>query len=112
MRRLYLLLCKLFLKTMKKFLRPSEQGAHGYFLKKTPAQRLIEGIREVMAGGAPMTPAVARKVLEMYHEKQPVTAKQAQFNLSERELEILSLLVKGMSYKMMRRCGRYQAGIR
>lgn len=75
-------------------------GAHGYFLKKTPAQKLIEGIREVMAGGAPMTPAVARKVLEMYHE-QPGTPKQSQFNLSERELQILSLLVKGMSYKMI-----------
>jgi DNA-binding NarL/FixJ family response regulator len=75
-------------------------GAHGYFLKKTPAQKLIEGIREVMAGGAPMTPVVARKVLEMYRE-QPETAKQAQFNLSERELQILSLLVKGMSYKMI-----------
>jgi DNA-binding NarL/FixJ family response regulator len=75
-------------------------GAHGYFLKKTPAQKLIEGIREVMEGGAPMTPAVARKVLEMYHE-QPDTAKRSQFNLSERELEILSLLVKGLSYKMI-----------
>ncbi len=54
----------------------------------------------MIAGGAPMTPAVARKVLEMYRE-QPETAKQSQFNLSERELQILSLLVKGMSYKMI-----------
>ncbi len=75
-------------------------GAHGYFLKKTPAQKLIEGIREVIAGGAPMTPAVARKVLEMYRG-QPETVKQSQFNLSERELQILSLLVKGLSYKMI-----------
>lgn len=75
-------------------------GAHGYFLKKTPAQKLIEGIREVMEGGAPMTPAVARKVLEMHHE-QSHAANQSQFNLSERELQILSLLVKGLSYKMI-----------
>jgi DNA-binding NarL/FixJ family response regulator len=73
-------------------------GAHGYFLKKTPSQKLIEGIREVLDGGAPMTPAVARKVLEMYHEQPSKTEK---FSLSERELEILSMLVKGMSYKMI-----------
>ncbi len=75
-------------------------GAHGYFLKKTPAQKLIEGIREVMEGGAPMSPAVARKVLEMHHE-QPSGAKSQVFPLSDRELEILSLLVKGHSYKMI-----------
>lgn len=75
-------------------------GAHGYFLKKTPSQKLIEGIREVLEGGAPMTPAVARKVLEMYHE-QPSFAKEAKFHLTDRELEILSMLVKGMSYKMI-----------
>ncbi len=75
-------------------------GAHGYFLKKTPSQKLIEGIREVLDGGAPMAPSVARKVLEMYHE-QPSAAKHEKFSLSERELEILSMLVKGMSYKMI-----------
>jgi len=41
-------------------------GAHGYFLKKTPPNKLIEGIRDVLEGGAPMTPSVARKVLEMF----------------------------------------------
>jgi len=75
-------------------------GAHGYFLKKTPWQKLIEGIREVLDGGAPMTPSVARKVLEMHHE-QPAAAKQQKFSLSERKLQILSMLVKGMSYKMI-----------
>lgn len=75
-------------------------GAHGYFLKKTPSQKLMEGIREVMEGGAPMTPAVARQVLEMYHH-QPNTVRQAELNLSDRELEILSMLVKGLSYKMI-----------
>lgn len=84
----------------EKIFQAIRAGAHGYFLKKTPAQKLVEGIREVLDGGAPMTPAVARKVLEMYHE-QPATAKKEQFALSERELEILGLLVKGMSYKMI-----------
>ncbi len=84
----------------EKIFQAIRAGAHGYFLKKTPSQKLIEGIREVLEGGAPMTPIVARKVLEMYHE-QPAAAKQNKFQLSERELEILSLLVKGMSYKMI-----------
>lgn len=75
-------------------------GAHGYFLKKTPAQKLVDGIREVLEGGAPMTPAIARKVLEMYRE-QPAAAPPEQFMLSSRELEILSMLVKGLSYKMI-----------
>jgi DNA-binding NarL/FixJ family response regulator len=83
----------------EKIFQAIRAGAHGYFLKKTPSQKLIEGIREVVEGGAPMTPTVARKVLDMYHE-QP-TAKLEKFDLSERELEILSLLVKGLSYKMI-----------
>ncbi len=84
----------------EKIFQAIRAGAHGYFLKKTPSQKLIEGIHEVIDGGAPMTPAVARKVLEMYHEK-PAASNQAKFQLSERELEILSMLVRGMSYKMI-----------
>ncbi len=83
----------------EKIFQAIRAGAHGYFLKKTPSHKLLEGIREALDGGAPMTPTVARKVLEMYHE-QPVI-KQEKFDLSERELEILSLLVKGLSYKMI-----------
>jgi len=74
-------------------------GAHGYFLKKTPPQKLIEGIRDVRDGGAPMTASVARKVLEVFqHQPQRGPNK---FDLTDREFEILSHLVKGMSYKMI-----------
>lgn len=75
-------------------------GAHGYFLKKTPPEKLVEGIRDALEGGAPMTPIIARKVLEMMHE-HTAGKKTEQFQLTPRELEILSLLVKGMSYKMI-----------
>ena len=74
-------------------------GAHGYFLKKTTPQKLIEGIRDVRDGGAPMTASVARKVLEVF-QHQSSRGKNT-FELTERELEILSHLVKGMSYKMI-----------
>jgi DNA-binding NarL/FixJ family response regulator len=75
-------------------------GAHGYFLKKTPPEKLIEGIHEVLDGGAPMTSSVARKVLHMFTQ-QPADKNNNQFQLTAREIEILSMLSKGMSYKMI-----------
>ncbi|MEO8591398.1 MAG: response regulator transcription factor [Flavobacteriales bacterium] len=71
-------------------------GADGYFLKQTPPARLIEGIQEAQEGGAPMTPSVARSVLRMMEGKTP---KANEFDLTERERAILSLLVKGHTYK-------------
>lgn len=79
-------------------------GAHGYFLKKTKPEKLIEGIREVLEGGAPMTPSVARQVLTMFTAKSDAGEKNL-FNLTEREIEILSMLSKGMSYKMIADAG-------
>lgn len=75
-------------------------GADGYILKKTSPEKLIEGILDVMEGGAPMTPSVARYVLRMFQSKteKPNTAITT---LSQREKEILSHLVNGLSYKMI-----------
>jgi DNA-binding NarL/FixJ family response regulator len=72
-------------------------GADGYFLKQTTPNRLIEGIREALEGGAPMTPSVARRVLRMVEAKPAQRAEE--FQLTEREQEILALLVKGHTYK-------------
>jgi DNA-binding NarL/FixJ family response regulator len=79
-------------------------GAHGYFLKKTSPDKLIEGIRDVLEGGAPMTPSVARKVLHMLTQ-QSANKSRNQFELTGREIEILSMLSKGMSYKMIADAG-------
>ena len=80
-------------------------GAHGYFLKKTSPIKLIDGIRDVLDGGAPMTPSVAKKVLQFFKNNSETKTLQT-FDLTEREKEILSLLVKGMSYKMIgEHCG-------
>ena len=79
-------------------------GANGYFLKKTKPDKLIEGIRDVLEGGAPMTSSVARKVLHMFTQ-QASDKSVNQFNLTDRELEILSMLGKGMSYKMIADAG-------
>ncbi|HEY0677492.1 MAG TPA: response regulator transcription factor [Chitinophagaceae bacterium] len=72
-------------------------GADGYLLKKTPPDRLIEGLKDVYNGGAPMTPSIARKVLQAFPKKE----KNHHEPLTEKELEILQLLVQGNSYKQV-----------
>ena len=75
-------------------------GADGYILKKASPAKLIDGIREVMEGGAPMSPSVARQTLLLFSQRTPLK-KEKEFNLTEREIEILNLRVKGYSYKMI-----------
>ena len=75
-------------------------GASGYILKNTSPSRFLDFIKETNEGGAPMSPSVATKVLKMMAEQSPST-KSESFNLSDREKEILSCLVKGMSYKLI-----------
>ena len=74
-------------------------GADGYILKKTPTAKLLEAIKDVAEGGSPMTPTVARQVLLLFNNKRGNVKKD--FHLTSRELEILSFLVKGYSYKMI-----------
>ncbi len=79
-------------------------GADGYLLKKTPPAKLLDAIGEVRAGGAPMTPAIARQVLRLFPKTPPRAAPnpdESPANLSAREQEILGLLVEGYSYKMI-----------
>ncbi|MCB9342005.1 MAG: response regulator transcription factor [Lewinellaceae bacterium] len=74
-----------------------EAGASGYLLKDTPPMKLYEAIKDVILGGAPMSPGIARRVLERF--KKPPVAHALSFHLSKRETEILQLLVKGHTYK-------------
>jgi DNA-binding NarL/FixJ family response regulator len=75
-------------------------GASGYLLKNTPPARLLQAIVEVFEGGAPMTPAIAQKVLEKFRRQSPASSKELN-DLSAREKVILECLVEGMSYKMI-----------
>lgn len=75
-------------------------GADGYILKKASPGKLLEGITEVMQGGAPMTPVIAKQVLLLFNNKHKSIPKN-DFDLTPREMEILSLLVEGYSYKMI-----------
>ncbi|MBP6672955.1 MAG: response regulator transcription factor [Bacteroidetes bacterium] len=67
-------------------------GADGYLLKKTPPVRVIAAVEDAAAGGTPMTPYVARRVIEHFKQNAPV---QNDYQLTEREKEILSALVQG-----------------
>jgi DNA-binding NarL/FixJ family response regulator len=73
-------------------------GASGYILKNTSPSRFLEFIRETYEGGAPMSPTIATKVLKMFVKKPDNSSNN--FNLTEREKDILSCLVRGMSYKL------------
>jgi DNA-binding NarL/FixJ family response regulator len=75
-------------------------GASGYILKNTSPARILEAIKETHEGGAPMSPSIATKVLKMVQTTNG-NLKPDSFNLSEREKEVLSCLVKGMSYKLI-----------
>lgn len=78
-------------------------GANGYLVKRTPRPKLIEALREICAGGAPMSRSIARKVVEFFHQvsQLPAPAKQSAElqQLTPREQEILASLAKGHSYK-------------
>jgi len=78
-------------------------GASGYILKKTDPTRLMESIRELYEGGAPMSSQIARKVVAAFQQKNkidtPETDPEALDVLTNREKEILELLSKGLMYK-------------
>jgi DNA-binding NarL/FixJ family response regulator len=72
-------------------------GASGYLLKNTPPARLLESLKEVVGGGAPMSPEVARRVVKLFREIRPPA--RASHNLTPQETELLKLLVEGHNYK-------------
>ncbi len=71
-------------------------GANGYMLKKTPPGKLFEAIQEVMDGGAPMSPSIARKILSTFQH-----GRSNKYSLTPRELDVLQLLIKGYSSKLI-----------
>jgi DNA-binding NarL/FixJ family response regulator len=77
-------------------------GASGYLLKQTPRGKLVEALRDVHAGGSPMTSNIARKVVQAFQQQRPTTPDThaaAAIELSAREQEVLDLLARGYLYK-------------
>jgi len=72
-------------------------GASGYLLKNTAPARIVEAIREVLDGGAPMSPDVARRVVHLFRTFAPPA--EVEYHLTEQERRILKMLVEGHHYK-------------
>jgi DNA-binding NarL/FixJ family response regulator len=72
-------------------------GASGYLLKNTAPARLLESLRDVADGGAPMSPEVARRVVKLFREFRP--PERASYHLTPQETELLKLMVEGHHYK-------------
>jgi len=80
-----------------------QAGASGYILKSGLNQSLLTAIKELQSGGAPMTPLVARKVMNMIFQSKGnyPKAKTTDYNLTSKEKEVLASIVNGLSYKMI-----------
>jgi DNA-binding NarL/FixJ family response regulator len=79
-------------------------GATGYMLKDSKRTQILEALREVLAGGSPMSANIARKVVQSFQQPvatraQPAAAGAETENLSPRESEVLDLLAQGLLYK-------------
>ena len=72
-------------------------GASGYLLKRDAPVKLLEALEDLLAGGSPMSGAIARKVVQHFHKAPP--SRNKDHNLTPRETQILELLAKGSLYK-------------
>lgn len=72
-------------------------GACGYLLKKTPWGKVVDAMKEAVEGGSPMSPEVARRVINLFREIKP--PKEAAYDLTPHEVRLLRMLVEGHSYK-------------
>lgn len=73
-------------------------GADGYLLKNSSPDKLLEALHQLQNGECPMTPAIARKVLNYFSAKK---IRQAEYELTDKEKEVLKCLTTGLSYKMI-----------
>ncbi|MBW8687022.1 response regulator [Chitinophaga rhizophila] len=78
-------------------------GASGYILKDHLSTRLISAIQELQTGGSPMSPSIARRVLNLLQRSVMLKPERNidNYNLTAREKEVLTCIVNGMSYKMV-----------
>jgi DNA-binding NarL/FixJ family response regulator len=83
----------------EKIFRAVCAGAAGYVLKSAGIDRIADAIRQVVDGGAPMSPAVARKVLDVFPKLQPTSGTHEDYQLTDRETDILRLLADGLQKK-------------
>lgn len=81
-----------------KIFQSLQAGAKGYILKSAPSQKIIEAVRELHHGGSPMSPHIARRVIDVFHQRE-VKPTHKELPITPRETELLTLLSKGLLYK-------------
>jgi DNA-binding NarL/FixJ family response regulator len=81
----------------ERIFRALKAGASGYLLKSSPPQQLLEAVRDVHGGGAPMSSHIARQVVRHFHS--PGAVPEQKSPLSPRERQVLELLSTGYIYK-------------
>jgi len=97
--------CKILMLTVfddrKSIFEAIRAGADGYLLKKTQPAKLLEHLKDLYEGGSPMTASIARQILEMFNQLHEggEQKKGEEYNLTEREKDVLQLMVKGYTYK-------------
>lgn len=74
-------------------------GAHGYLVKPVMPAKLLEAIREIRAGGAPMSPSIAREVIDFFRRSPGPPTPAEDTGLGPREQQVLHFLVDGLAYK-------------
>ncbi len=78
-----------------------KSGAIGYLLKESTPKEIFDSIHEIMEGGAPMSPEIARKALRIIQNPGGIEDDQVDFNLSKRENEVLKQLCTGLNYQQI-----------
>lgn len=76
-------------------------GAIGYLVKESSPQDIYDSIIDILDGGAPMSPEIARKALKIIQNPNIITEEKKDFNLSEREQQVLQHLCKGLNYNQI-----------
>ena len=76
-------------------------GAAGYLLKRSKSQEILDAVRDVLAGGSPMSTHIARKVVQSFQARPTAAPAEPEAELSPREQEVLNLLSQGFMYKEM-----------
>lgn len=83
----------------EKIFEAIKAGASGYLLKKSSPEEIIDAIRSLHNGGAPMSASIARKVIQSF--QQNTTGNKDDYQLTTRENEVLYSLIDGLSYKKL-----------
>lgn len=85
----------------EKIIKAVQAGATGYILKNTAPGELTDQIKSLVAGGSPISPGVARALLDEVRQKDVRWKTAEDYNLTPREIEILKAIVEGYTYKEM-----------